>query len=120
MRAESGWVAGVGCQLIATEPKKGPPREWCKQYSLSQSASFRCSVLGDPESLTLAVQWCEKMQYLYNIYKAQPDAKYVYTREDVTSYIETTWYQSFAGSFPCDGPVGEKIAMIRAIQPQIP
>ena len=48
--------AGMGYDLLVTEPRKGNPRFWCRQYARSQTVSFSVAKYGDVNSMTMAVE----------------------------------------------------------------
>jgi hypothetical protein len=72
--------AGKAYFCIAGQAAKGDPAGWCRKYQLSPQISFSARVYGQKVATALAVEWCRRLQFFYDLYKAQPAPAFTYTK----------------------------------------
>jgi len=65
---------------VAGQAAKGDPTAWCRKYQLSGQASFSARLYGEKVATALSLEWCRRMQFFYDIYKAQPARDFAYTK----------------------------------------
>ena len=58
---------------VIAQAKQGLPTTFCQIYKLSKMPSFSYSRYGYDGATQLARELCRKMQFFFNIWKAQPD-----------------------------------------------
>jgi hypothetical protein len=117
------WTAanrGVPFDCVRAQPAPGTPRDWCVMYGMPNSASFSYSKYGEGPASVLALQWCARMQYLFDIWKAQSDPRYVYLESDNRSYQEDAEFRAFVDDLPVVGTCIERVKAIREIFPKPP
>jgi hypothetical protein len=76
------WTAaqqGKAYFCVAGQAAKGDPTAWCRKYQLSSQASFSAKLYGERIATALSLEWVRRMQFFYNIYKAQPARDFRYT-----------------------------------------
>ena len=70
-------------------------------------------------------QVCARYQHFYNIWRMQDEPDYVYTADDLASYVESDSFQQFAGTMAA-GATNEdtqselRIVALRQMKPQLP
>ena len=72
--------AGRAYFCIAGQAAKGDPTAWCRKFQLNTSISFSAKVYGQKVATALAQEWCRRLQFFYDLYKAQPSRDFVYTK----------------------------------------
>ena len=85
------WAAETGgCPWVAvrgdTKAKDG--LEWCTAYNMPSSAQFDSGLYGEHEATAYAQAWCSRQNYLYSLWLEQEDAKYIYTKADLSGWKE--------------------------------
>ena len=63
-------------------------RQWCKLYGLQLSMSFAQDKFGIKDCTTLAVAFCHRMQYFYDLWVHQDEDFYEFTEHDAAQYME--------------------------------
>ena len=79
----------VSCDAIAAFAKGNVPRAWASQYGLDKMNSFAFRSYTPQAAGSLALEWCNRMQYFFNIWQFQEDPDYAYSQSDVDGYEET-------------------------------
>ena len=70
-------------------------------------------------------QVCARYQHFYNIWRMQGDPDYMYSVDDLATYVESDAFQQFAGTMVA-GATNEntqselRIVAIRQMKPQLP
>jgi len=68
---------------------------------------------------------CARYQHFYNIWRMQGDPDYMYSVDDLATYVESDAFQQFAGTMVA-GATNEntqselRIVAIRQMKPQLP
>jgi hypothetical protein len=73
--------------------------EWCNQYNCTKSARFDISLYGDAQASLMAREWARRLQYFFNIYTSSGDAHYVFSDDDVKSYVPTVGFLELERDF---------------------
>jgi len=71
--------AGKAYFCVAGQAAKGDPSAWRRRYQLSPQVSLSARVYGQNVATALAVEWCRRLQFFYDLYKAQPSRDFAYT-----------------------------------------
>ena len=86
-------------------------------YSVPKLASFTLKKYGEEAASSLALFWCKKMQFLYDVWCNQEDEDYVDTPEDVAASNDSEDLSfGWEGSGP-DHPCWARLKEIEAIWP---
>ena len=116
-RAGVHFGAGAGTEAVWTEASKGAPRMWCTRYSFPQSMHLSCAKFGDVGAMMLAFAWCHRLQFFYDLWRAQNDQDFTYTEADVRSYVEELSFREFArGAIPLS-ETANKVSLLRMLSP---
>ena len=75
--------------------KAGAPNQWAIKYHLGKSASFSAKKYGDYAAHVMALEWCRRCEFFYQMWCSQKAPDYIYTPEDFASYDEDESWQSF-------------------------
>eukprot|EP00971_Amphidinium_carterae_P090778 1796872-Amphidinium_carterae.1 len=73
-------------------------KEWCTSYGLNKMASYSIQKYTSEVATTMALQWCRKRQHYLNIWCAQNESKYTYTKADHDAYLPEQPWQTFMES----------------------
>ena len=85
----SKWGAkGDGCPWEAAkgETKATDGLDWCNTYGMASSASFDSDLYGEEKATVFAQSWCSRQNYLDPLWLDQADAKYIYTKADLSGW----------------------------------
>ena len=93
---------------------------WCKLYGLQKSTSFSHKKFGEEAAACLALAWCHRMQFFYNIYKLVDTHGYVYCEDDWTSYQEDESFSLFCQELATSSPAYERVGQLMATHPHRP
>ena len=113
------WTAAtqrVPFDSIKTYAQRGEPYEWCKRYSLSVAASFSFKKFGDRAASSLALYWCQRMQYFYTLYLMAGQKDYHFTAEDRNQAPEPD-AQLFGTLFDAKGVVAARLSELEGVFP---
>lgn len=105
---------------VIAQAKHGSASVFCNLYKLSKTASFSYSRYLETGSLKLALEWCRRMQFLYNIWQDQSTARYVFTAVDLAGYRPTLEWESFVASLPASGHLRDRALIVQSITPSHP
>ena len=113
------WTAatqGVPFDSIKTYAQRGEPYEWCRRYSLSVAASFSFKKFGDRAASSLALYWCQRMEYFYTLYLVNGQGAYQYTAED-RNLAPKPDAQFFGMLFDAKGVVAARLSELEGVFP---
>ena len=113
------WTAStqrVPFDSIKTYAQRGEPYEWCKRYSLSVAASLSFNKFGDRAASSLALYWCQRMQYFYNLYLVAGQGDYQFTAEDRNQAPKPD-AQLFGTLFDAKGVVATRLSELEGVFP---
>ena len=63
---------------IIGKARGGAPTTWARRYGLNVEASFAFSKYGDAAASSLALEWCSRMQYFFDMYVVADDSQFEY------------------------------------------
>ena len=86
-------------------------------YGLNQSSSFDLEIYGETDAVTLAVAWCDRMDYFYELWLGSRQG-YVFTQSDIDAYEEGQGFKDVAAT--CGKQTAMRVRKIRAIKPTRP
>lgn len=102
-------VAGMARNSVA--------KTWCRRYGLNIEASFSLAKYGESDAPMLALQWCDRMQHYFLIYKANGAGDYHYTDEDMESFEESLDWVNFVLDSGPESPIWDRAMAIRNLRP---
>ena len=105
---------------IIAQAMAGPPRTWCKRYGLNTMASFSFSRYTETGCHTLALEWCRRLQFFFDIWRQQDDPTYVYSDSDLQAYSETEEWKTFLASIRANPETNRRVEAIRCLLPTNP
>ena len=79
----------VSSDAIAGFAKGSVPKAWAVEYGLDHMNSFAFRKYGKEAASALALEWCSRMQYFFDIWQWQEDPDYCYTKSDIDGYEES-------------------------------
>ena len=111
-------IPGGMTEALATETRKGLPRSWCQTYEMPQSASFSVNRMGSREvAHALAVEWCKRNQWFFNLWKAEETAGFKYTDDDYSSYKASAAWVAFKDNLNEPSDAFVRACRIDAVRP---
>jgi len=111
---------GVAVERVTADARKGAPSQFCQTYGFNQGVSFTLSRYGDLNCSVLALEWCRRMQFWFDLWLEQGNTKYCFSAEELLSYEETPEWMAFCENAPSTGALADRISAIRGLFPQSP
>jgi len=105
---------------ICTEAKVGVPREFCRLYSLRQTAQFAISKFGHVNAMELSLEWCRRMQHFFDIWRLQGSKSYIFSADELGSYVAQPSWTSLCASIPMGSGGRERFDFLSALRPVNP
>jgi hypothetical protein len=108
---------GTAADRVQALARAGCHKDWCKQYSLNMMASWSFQLYGAAAANAMAVEWCRKLQYYFDIWMEQGSSNYQYTEADIKGYKPTTAWLDFETDVPLKGKLWDRVSAILAMRP---
>ena len=102
---------------ISASAKKGFPVTWCKKYGLNQMVSFNFNAHGEAAAGEMALEWSNRMQYFFSVWKGLGVRDYVYPNDDLNGYEPRQSYVEFRGAVPFQSRTWARIEAIDSMRP---
>jgi hypothetical protein len=109
--------AGKAYFCVAGQAAKGDPTAWCRKYQLNVSISFSARVYGQKVATALAQEWCRRLQFYYDLYKAQPSRDFVYTKAHREAAQCGEAFLQLKGELPKGGKAEKRAEAIESLFP---
>ena len=109
---------GTSSDSTIATARQGVVKQWNKRYGLGQIASYSYRQHGEEAANMLANEWANKCQWYYNIWKGQAGSDYVFTPEDLASYVPSKVWHEFVASLPAESPSRVRALAIEALAPR--
>ena len=84
----SNGVRGTAVDALRATGKGRDASRWVRRYGLHLSTTFAFVRYSDSESSALALEWCGRMQFLFDHWRAQASWNYVFTLAGAQSHGE--------------------------------
>ena len=68
----------------------------------------------------LAFAWCHRLQFFFDVWRAQEDPLYVYSDADIMSYVEEMSFRDFVRKLAPSSEAAKKAALISSLRPNSP
>ena len=111
---------GIAVERVTADARKGAPSLFCQTYGFNQGMSFTLKRYGDLNCSALALEWCRRMQFWFDLWLEQGDTKYRFSAEELLSYEEAPGWRAFCDNAPSVGVLADRINAIRGLFPQSP
>jgi hypothetical protein len=108
-KLEFASIAGVACGASAVA--------WCRTYGMIKQASFSHRDYTYLDASRMALEWCRRMQHYYDIFKSQDDPTYVYSTDDLESYVEEYEWVSYLCDLDIESAAWSRSEAIRTLVP---
>ena len=115
-----GWGGTSLSGAVMTEATKGHARLFCKRYGLAQSLTITLGRVDEVDAVTIASEWCDKMQFFYSVYAGQADPSYVFTDDDRRRYREGTAFASLCDRLHSTDAAFSRATLVRLLAPARP
>lgn len=92
------------------------PEFFCQSYGLARSSRFPKTLYGDELAATLSRFWCHKMQYDYDIYRANGSMSDALSAADHAGYQEPPEVTGRVRSL--SGPQAARVKQLRSFRPR--
>ena len=90
---------------------RGDASIWCLEVKLQRSMFFNIKLLTEDVAHTLAVEWCAKMQHMYDAHLSAPDEKTLF--DIIASFEESEQFALLSRG--CSAVAQSKIDHIRGL-----
>jgi hypothetical protein len=74
---------GVSFDAIRASPSNELAKSWCQRYGLATTSSFALNRYGETVCSALALYWCQRMQYFFDVWIDVEDEDYCFLRSDI-------------------------------------
>ena len=91
--------------------------KWCRNYHVQMSFGSKIRTYSDRLTGLLALEWCRRMQYYYNMFVDAADPAYVYTPEDHMCLPASEEFDAAIAALPADHPARERRDELFALRP---
>jgi hypothetical protein len=111
---------GQAYDCIFSRPCSEAGRSWNVLYCAHKSSSFAYKKYGEVAANMLAMGWCHKMQYLFDLYTDSRQDKYIYQGAELDAYAPDPAYIDWLLSLPVEDPAWSRHEEIKAFRPLAP
>ena len=111
-------VTGKSFDAISAKPCLPESKEWCAACHMPLQASYALQKYGEHWAGTLALQWCSKMQYLFDVARSLPAGQAV-TPDILDAYTEDPGYCEQLAALSTDHPARGRAQQIRELGSQL-
>jgi hypothetical protein len=87
---------------------------------MGQMTVYALATYGEVAAHAMALEWCRKCQYYYDIYKEANDEHYVYSEADVADYREEATFLEFTSDLGAEHPAWKRLLPVRELAPTNP
>jgi hypothetical protein len=109
------WVqthAGTAYDCIIGRPCSEPAREWVQMYFQNKTAAFAYKRYGEEAANMLALGWCHRMQYFFNLYADSQSRPFRYQKAELDAYEPEPAYAEWLAKLPAGSPAHKRHAEI--------
>ena len=118
-RSGTSWAAGGGGGggVIATEAKRGLPREFCTVYKLRQPATFNFDKIGADVATEGSLEWCRRTQHYFDIWRLQGCHNYNFSVDELSSYVPLAAWPVLCAKVIPGSVAFDRVELVNAIRP---
>ena len=105
----------IGADNVVGRALNRDAADWCKRYKLNPTISLSWERYDNFQASVVALGWCDRLQYLYNLFKAGGGGAYIYTTAEVSRYVEPHGFSDLATTAAASSPIATRIQQVRAV-----
>ena len=109
----------VPYESVVAIAKAGAPRKWAETYHMGRQISFGVKRFGPAAAHGMALEWCRKCEFYYQMWHSQGEQNYMYTPADLASYEEDYDWTSFVTNLDVESPTWHRASQVMAMQPRL-
>jgi hypothetical protein len=105
------WVqthAGTAFDCIIGRPCSEPAREWIQIHFQTKTAAFAYKRYGEEAANMLALGWCHRMQYFFNLYADSHSRPFRYEKAELDAYEPEPAYAEWLAKLPAGSPAHKR------------
>jgi hypothetical protein len=106
-------------ESVVASAKAGAPRKWAETYHMGKQTSFAVKKYGAVAAHAMALEWCRKCEFFYQMWCSQSERNYMYTPADLASYDEGYDWTSFMADLDVDSHTWSRASQVMALQPRL-
>ena len=77
--------------MVATNGKEVVT--FCEKYNLPTASRYATKLFTEPGAIMIAQAWRNKMEHFYHIYRSQGNKDYVFSADDINSFVEDEFFE---------------------------
>ena len=112
--------AGRQYHCVEARASKGAATSWCRKYKFPPKVSFSVKLYTEQVAMALAVEWCRRLQFFYDLYRCQPVKDLEYTPEHKASLTDSDAFLLMKTTLPNAGKAVERARAIESLFPGRP
>ena len=93
-------------------------KDWCLRYGLQRSSRYGFGDFGADGSALMALAYCHRMQYFYDLYLERGGTAVVYTDEDIDGYQELAEFATYANGLT-GAVLSRRVSELRRMNPLV-
>jgi hypothetical protein len=110
---------GVPYDCIISRPCSEESRSWIQGYFATKTAAFAYKRYGEQAAHMLAMGWCHKMQYLFDLFvDSRQNEQFVYQDAELDAYAPDPAYIQWALALPLSSPAYSRHEEIKSLRPR--
>ena len=109
--------AGRQYHCIEARASKGDATSWCRKYKFPPKVSFSVKLYTEPVASALAVEWCRRLQFFYDLYRCQSVKDFQYTPAHKESLKDSDAFLLMKTTLPNVGKAVERARAIEGLSP---
>ena len=112
-------TVGTPYDCIIARPCSEAARSWVQAFFFTKTAAFAYKKYGETAANMLAMGWCHKMQYLFDLYvDGQQGDNYEYQDAELAAYVPDPAYMDWVLALPLDSPAHPRHEEIKSLKPR--
>ena len=114
-----GWTTanrGKAFDCIVAKAKPGLATSFCARYQLNKMASFSFSLYGEAIAGAMALEWCRRMQWFFDIACSAGEG-YVFTPSDKAAYTPSKEWLAVYEDLPMQGRAWDRAQALCSLFP---
>ena len=107
----------VAVDAIVGDARTAQARAWGQRYAMGKMVSFSTILYGEAAAHAMALEWCRRCQFFYNLWVAANDESYQFTPADLEDYREGEEWLAFTSSLDEGHAAWPRIQRLRELVP---
>ena len=94
-------------------------KSFCRLFGLHMSPQNGWQIVGQEASLTLAAEWCARMQFFFNIWVSAGAAEdFAFAGDEDASHVATSEFKTLVDKAPDGDPVSTRCKELQGLTPR--